>query len=131
MKHGRELCCFSWGICYDFYPRVHAVYRRVYILLCCCWGLVGMEPLIKLGTISARQTCPADLPDRLARQTCPADLPGRLARQTCPADLFGSLDRQTCPVDLPGRLARQTCPADLPGRLARQCIGKCSLAMTG
>jgi hypothetical protein len=45
----------------------------------------------------------------MRRQTCPADLPGRLARQTCPADL-------------PGRLARQTCPADLPGRLARQMM---------
>jgi hypothetical protein len=22
---------------YDFYPRVYAVYRRVYILLCCSW----------------------------------------------------------------------------------------------
>jgi hypothetical protein len=40
---------------YLFYPRVYEVFRRVYILLCCCcWG--GMEPLItliKLGTISA------------------------------------------------------------------------------
>jgi hypothetical protein len=32
-----------------FYPRVYAVYGRVYILLC-CWD-VG-KPLIKLGTIS-------------------------------------------------------------------------------
>jgi hypothetical protein len=36
-----------------FYPRVYEVYRRVYNLLCCCcWG-VGVEPLIKLASISA------------------------------------------------------------------------------
>jgi hypothetical protein len=29
---------WDWG---DFYPRVHAVYRRVYILLCCCWCCCG------------------------------------------------------------------------------------------
>jgi hypothetical protein len=54
-----------------------------------------------------------------ARQTCPADLPGRLARQTCRADLPGRLAGQTCRADLPGRLAGQTCRADLPGRLAK------------
>jgi hypothetical protein len=37
-----------------FYPWVRAVYRRVYNLLCCCWGVVvSMEPWIKLGNISA------------------------------------------------------------------------------
>jgi hypothetical protein len=35
-----------------FYPRVYEVYRRAYILLCCCWGL-GIEPFIKFAIISA------------------------------------------------------------------------------
>jgi hypothetical protein len=41
----------------DFYPRVHEVYRRVYILLCFVVVVVVVvvlgKPLIKLARISA------------------------------------------------------------------------------
>jgi hypothetical protein len=110
-----------------FHPRLYVVYRRVYILLCCCsccQGSWSSQLVCQWGHLLV-ETCPAVLPGSLARQSCPAVLPGSLARQSCPAVLPVSLARQSCPAVLPGSLARQSCPGSLAWAVLPSCIQTC------